>query len=219
MKTAPLLSIKNSLPPGVRLIAVSKTQPVAVIRAAYEAGQRAFGESRPQALLEKAAQLPGDIEWHFIGHLQTNKVKQVAGRVHTIHSVDSERLLLELDREARRQSCLQRCLLQVHIAQEPTKFGFAPDALVALAATRLFDRLPHLQPAGLMGMASLTDDVEQIRREFRSLRRLFTELRHTCFAHSPAFCELSMGMSNDYPIAIEEGSTMVRIGTALFDEQ
>ncbi|MDR1680972.1 MAG: YggS family pyridoxal phosphate-dependent enzyme [Prevotellaceae bacterium] len=202
----------------VRLIAVSKTQPVAAIREAYGAGQRAFGESRPQALLAKAAQLPADIEWHFIGHLQTNKVKLVTGVAHTIHSGDSPKLLQALNDEARRRHLQQRCLLQVHIAQEPSKFGFTPDSLRRLSAEGFFTTLPGLQITGLMGMATFTDDTAQIRAEFRLLRQLFTEIKQAAFPATPAFCELSMGMSNDYRVAIEEGSTMVRIGTLLFTD-
>jgi pyridoxal phosphate enzyme (YggS family) len=211
-----LLSIKNALPPRTALVAVSKTQPVEIIREAYEAGQRAFGESRPQVLRDKAAQLPSDIEWHFIGHLQTNKVKLVAGLAHTIHSVDSEKLLQELHREAGRQQRTLRCLLQVHIAQEETKTGFSPAQLRALATPDFPARWPHLQIAGLMGMATLTSDTEQIRREFRTLKNLYEEIKQACFAAVPTFCELSMGMSNDYVLAVEEGSTMVRIGSLLF---
>jgi pyridoxal phosphate enzyme (YggS family) len=208
--------IKNALPPHTALVAVSKTQPVESIREAYEAGQRVFGESRPQALRDKASKLPTDIEWHFIGHLQTNKIKLVVGLAHTIHAADSKKLLTELNKEAERQQCTQRCLLQVHIAREETKSGFAPDELRALAATGFLSQLPRLQIAGLMGMATLTSDTEQIRCEFRALKNLYTELKQTYFAADAAFCELSMGMSNDYAIAVAEGSTIVRIGTKLF---
>jgi pyridoxal phosphate enzyme (YggS family) len=211
-----LQAIKQSLPPGVQLIAVSKTQPAERIKEAYAAGQRKFGESRPQALLEKIPQLPADTEWHFIGHLQTNKVRMVVGAVHTIHSADSQRLLLELNREAARRQITQRCLLQVHIAREASKFGFAPEELPRLLATGFLQEIPHLQVAGLMGMATLTDNSHRVRQEFRTLKNLFTELQQTHFKNQPAFCELSMGMSDDYPIAVEEGSTMVRIGTTIF---
>jgi pyridoxal phosphate enzyme (YggS family) len=211
-------NIKNNLPPHTALVAVSKTQPVEIIRDAYEAGQRAFGESRPQTLRDKASKLPADIEWHFIGHLQTNKIKLVVGLAHTIHSADSRKLLTELNKEAERQQCIQRCLLQVHIAQEETKSGFAPDELRTLAATGFLTQLQHLQIAGLMGMATFTSDTEQIRREFRTLKNIYTELKQTYFADDAAFCELSMGMSNDYAIAVAEGSTIVRIGTILFTD-
>ncbi|MDR3132482.1 MAG: YggS family pyridoxal phosphate-dependent enzyme [Prevotellaceae bacterium] len=211
-----LLSINNCLPLHTALVAVSKTQPVGIIRKAYEAGQRAFGESRPQALRDKASKLPEDIEWHFIGHLQSNKIKLVVGLAHTIHSADSEKLLIDLNKEAARRQCTQRCLLQVRIAQEETKYGFAPDELRALAASGFLAQLPHLQIAGLMGMATNTSDTAQIRREFRTMKSLYTELQQTCFPADPAFCELSMGMSNDYAIAVEEGSTIVRVGSAIF---
>ncbi|MDR3350958.1 MAG: YggS family pyridoxal phosphate-dependent enzyme [Prevotellaceae bacterium] len=209
-------SIKNTLPPHTALVAVSKTQPAEIIREAYDAGQRAFGESRPQTLLDKASKLPADIDWHFIGHLQSNKIKSVVGLAHTIHAVDSEKLLTALDKEAARRPCRQRCLLQVHIAREETKQGFTPGALRALAAAGALARLPHLQIAGLMGMATFTDDREQIRHEFRTLKNLYTELKQTCFSSDAGFCELSMGMSSDYAIAVEEGSTIVRIGSAIF---
>ncbi|MDR2358606.1 MAG: YggS family pyridoxal phosphate-dependent enzyme [Prevotellaceae bacterium] len=210
--------IKNNLPPRTALVAVSKTQPVEVIRKAYAAGQRAFGESRPQALRDKASKLPADIEWHFIGHLQSNKIKLVVGLAHTIHSADSKKLLVELNKEAERQQCTQRCLLQVHVAQEETKYGFTPGELRALAAAGFLAQLPCLQIAGLMGMATFTNDTEQIRREFRTLKNLYTELKQTYFSTAAAFCELSMGMSNDYSIAVAEGSTIVRIGKALFED-
>lgn len=205
------------MPPHTALVAVSKAQPVETIREAYAAGQWAFGESRPQALQDKASKLPPDIEWHFIGHLQSNKIKLVVGLAHTIHSVDSEKLLVELNKEAGRQQCIQRCLLQVHVAQEETKYGFTPGELCNLVATGFLAQLPCLQIAGIMGMATNTGDTKQIRHEFRTLKNLYTELKQTCFPADAAFCELSMGMSNDYTIAVEEGSTIVRIGSAIFD--
>jgi pyridoxal phosphate enzyme (YggS family) len=208
--------IKNTLPPHTTLVAVSKTQPADVIREAYATGQRTFGESRPQTLQDKASKLPEDIEWHFIGHLQSNKIKLVVGVAHTIHSADSEKLLVELNKEAERQHCIQRCLLQVHIAQEETKYGFTPGELRALAATGFLAQLPCLQIAGLMGMATFTGDAAQIRSEFRILKNLYAELKQAYYPTDTAFCELSMGMSNDYAIAVEEGSTIVRIGTAIF---
>ena len=211
-----ILSIKKTLPPHVKLVVVSKTQPVENIVQAYDAGQRLFAESRPQVLLEKAAQLPTTIEWHFIGHLQTNKVKLVVGLAHTIHSVDSERLAREIEKEAERKQITQRCLLQIFIAQEEQKFGFSPEEIRALFADNFLSNFPHLQIIGLMGMATFTDDSEQIRDEFRTLKNLFDELKQKYFSDNPDFCELSMGMSGDYIIAIEEGSTMVRIGTSIF---
>ncbi len=212
-------TIKNALPPHVKLVAVSKMQPLDAVRQAYETGQRSFAENRPQSFVERAAQLPPDIEWHFIGHLQTNKVKMVVGLAHLIHSGDSERLLLEIEKEAARRGIVQRCLLQLHVAQEESKSGFTPDELRELLSTIFLGKIPHVQIGGLMAMASLTDNTEQVRNEFRIVKKLFDELRQTYFHNNPAFCELSMGMSNDYSIAIEEGSTMVRIGTTLFAPQ
>jgi pyridoxal phosphate enzyme (YggS family) len=208
--------IKESLPSGVRLVAISKTHPASFITEAYESGQRLFGESRPQEFAQKAAVLPSDIEWHFIGHLQTNKVKQVAGLAHLIHAVDSERLLFEIEKEAAKKDITVNCLLQVHIAEEEAKFGFSPDELHTFFQNGTFYKTSHIQIAGLMGMASFTDDMEQVRNEFRSLKQLFDQIKQAYFLSSPAFCELSMGMSGDYKIAIEEGSTLIRVGSAIF---
>jgi len=209
-------SILSALPEEVRLVAVSKTQPVETIMEAYKAGQRIFGENRPQELLQKAAQLPGDIEWHFIGHLQTNKVNMVVGKAHLIHAVDSERLLMAIEKEAAKQNIIVRCLLQVHIAQEEAKFGFAPDELTDLVHSGILSTIPHVQIAGLMGMASFTENLEQVRREFHLLKQLFEQVKSSHFAADNIFRELSMGMSGDYPIAIEEGATLVRVGTTIF---
>ena len=211
-----LLRIKEPLPSNVTLIAVSKTHPAAAVREAYAAGQRVFGESRSQELAQKAAELPNDIQWHFIGHLQTNKVKQIVGIARYIHSVDSERLLREIAKEAAKKQCTVRCLLQIHIAQEENKFGFSPDEARKLLSTPILQEMPQVEIVGLMGMATLTDNQAQIRAEFRILKQLFEEIKIRFFAHSPAFCALSMGMSSDYHIAIEEGSTMIRIGTDIF---
>ncbi|MDR0691965.1 MAG: YggS family pyridoxal phosphate-dependent enzyme [Prevotellaceae bacterium] len=211
--------IKDTLPSGVRLVAVSKTHPASLVQEAYEAGQRIFGESRPQELTQKAAHLPSDIEWHFIGHLQTNKVKQVVGLARLIHAVDSERLLLEIEKEAAKRALHVACLLQVHIAAEEAKFGFSPDELHHLFAQIFFSKTPHVQLAGLMGMATNTDDHKQVSREFRGLKHLFDQIKQTYFAGEASFCELSMGMSGDYRLAIDEGSTLVRIGTAIFGER
>ncbi|MDR3183964.1 MAG: YggS family pyridoxal phosphate-dependent enzyme [Prevotellaceae bacterium] len=208
--------IKDSLPAGVRLVAVSKTHPASRIQEAYDAGQRIFGESRPQEFAQKAALLPPDIEWHFIGHLQTNKVKQVVGVASLIHAVDSERLLLEIEKEAAKRDLIVPCLLQVHIAAEEAKFGFSADEIQHLFAQNFFSNTPHVQLAGLMGMATNTDDHKQVSREFRGLKQLFDQIKRTCFTNNTSFCELSMGMSGDYRIAIDEGSTLVRIGTAIF---
>ena len=209
-------SISSTLPEGVRLVAVTKTQPSEVIMEAYKAGQRLFGENRPQELAQKVTQLPNDIEWHFIGHLQTNKVKMVVGKAHLIHAVDSERLLAAIEKEAARQAIIAPCLLQVHIAQEEAKFGFSPEELCDFLQSGILAAISHVRIVGLMGMASFTENHEQVRREFRLLKQLFDRIKNTHFSSDKHFCELSMGMSGDYHIAIEEGATLVRIGATIF---
>jgi len=203
---------------GAKLIAVSKTQPVEKILEAYHSGQRLFGENKVQELLAKRELLPPDIEWHLIGHLQTNKVKGVVPFVAMIHAVDSEKLADEINKQAMKAGRIVPCLLQVHIASEETKFGFDRDELLQFIRQPRLSDYTHISFRGLMGMATLTEDKEQQRREFRSLRLLFEEVRA---AHSPALgmTELSMGMSSDYTTALEEGSTMVRIGTSIFGER
>lgn len=210
-----LQALRASLPEGVALVAVSKFHPVEALQEAYAAGQRLFGESRAQELVKKRGEMPEDVAWHFIGPLQSNKVKEIVPFVSLIQSVDSEKLLLEIEKQAARLERPVRVLLEIHVAREETKHGFTPDECRAL-----LDRvgsLPHTQIAGLMGMATLTDDEAEIRREFRTLRALFDELR----GNRPAtpFDILSMGMSHDYQIAIEEGSTMIRVGTHIFGER
>ena len=204
--------LKSELPSTVELVAVSKFKPVEAIREAYEAGQRSFGENRPQELAAKAPQLPGDIVWHFIGHLQTNKVKMVVPYAHLIHSVDSERLLAEIDKAARAAGKVMDCLLEIHIAEEQTKQGFTPDEAVALAKEA--GRYPNIRLRGVMGMATFTDDREQVRREFRSLKAVSERL-----SFLPGCDTVSMGMSGDWPVAVEEGTTIVRIGTAIFGKR
>lgn len=204
------------LPQATRLIAVSKFHPASAVQEAYDAGQRVFGESRLQELQLKQAQLPKDIEWHFIGHLQSNKVKQVVALAHTIHTIDSIKLLAEVDRCALKEGRTVRCLLQIHIAQEETKYGFDPQSCRQLLTPELLHSLKGVEIVGLMGMATYTDNLQQVREEFKSLATLFRELQQTLFAQYPNFCELSMGMSDDYSIAIEEGSTYVRIGSSIF---
>lgn len=211
--------IRSTLPAGVRLVAVSKYHPAEAVRAAYEAGQRVFGESRVQELEEKHTLLPADIEWHFIGHLQTNKVKYIAPYVSLIHGVDTYKLLCEIDRQGRRVGRVIPCLLQLHVAQEETKFGFTPDECLALLSAGEWRNLEHVSLRGLMGMASNTDDTEQVRREFATLARVFSQVRENFFPDREEFCELSMGMSDDYPLAIEAGSTLVRIGSRIFGER
>lgn len=212
-------SIKASLPEGVRLIAVSKFHPNEAILEAYEAGQRLFGENHVQELTAKQESLPADIEWHFIGHLQTNKVKYVAPFVSLIHGIDTPKLLKVVDKEGAKVGRVIPCLLQIHIATEETKFGFSREECLEMLSSDILTELQHVQICGLMGMATNTDDEVQIRKEFHTLRALFEELKETYFMDAPAFKELSMGMSDDYPIAIEEGSTLIRVGTKIFGER
>ena len=211
-----LNELLNELPEGVRLVAVSKLHDVSMIREAYDAGQRLFGENRVQELLSKYESLPQDIEWHFVGHLQMNKVKQIAPFITMVQSADSLRLLEELNRQAWKYNRRIRVLLQIHIAQEEHKFGFSFDEIEELLKEGLQKRLPHLCLSGLMGMATFTDDWEAVRQEFAGLSAFFTKLKTLYFANDPDFKELSMGMSDDYPLAIEAGSTLIRVGTKLF---
>ncbi len=209
--------LQASLPQGVTLVAVSKFHPVEALQEAYEAGQRVFGESRAQELVAKQHVLPKDIEWHFIGPLQSNKVKEIAPFVSLIHSVDSPKLLHEIEKQAAKHERIIRVLLEIHVAAEETKHGFTPDECRELVSH--LPELPHVQICGIMGMATLTDDESQIRREFHTLHALFTELKETVFSQSDAFSILSMGMSHDYKLAIEEGSNMIRVGTYIFGER
>ena len=201
---------------GVTLVAVSKYHPVEMLRQAYDAGQRIFGESHVQELGEKHPQLPDDIEWHFIGHLQTNKVKYIAPYISLIHAVDTMKLLREIDKQATKSERTIDCLLQVHVAQEETKFGFLPSELREMMDEGEWRTLTNVRIRGLMCMATNTDDTAQIHREFRQVKELFDEIRAKHFPADPSFSELSMGMSDDYPIAIEEGSTMIRVGSLIF---
>lgn len=212
-------SITDGLPQGVRLVAVSKFHPESSIEEAYAAGQRIFGESHVQELREKQEHLPKDIEWHFIGHLQSNKVKYIAPYISLIHAVDSIKLLEEIDRQAQKAGRVIPCLLQLHVAREETKFGFSPDECRETAASGEWRKLKHVQICGLMCMASNTDDMEQVRVEFRQAYDLYKELKAGPFADVPYFKERSWGMSHDYPIALEEGSTLVRIGSKIFGER
>jgi len=208
--------INRTLTPESKLIAVSKLQSPESIMQAYEAGQRRFGESRAQEMTAKHKVLPNDIEWHFIGHLQRNKVKYIIPFVSLIQSVDSPALLEEINKSAEKTSRLVPCLLQVHIAREKSKFGFTPDELKQFMQEGSWKKLGHVRLHGLMGMATFTDNMDQVRQEFRLLRHLFEEIRSGYFSKDESFKELSMGMTGDYQIALQEGSTMVRIGTALF---
>ena len=204
--------IRHELPSTVQLVAVSKFKPVEDIRLAYDAGQRAFGENRPQELAFKAPLLPADIQWHFIGHLQTNKVKLILPYVTLIHSVDSERLLAEIDKQASALSKTVDCLLEVHIARETTKQGFLPEEAEAIA--RHMGEYPNVRLRGVMGMATFTDDFEEVRQEFRTLKALSQRL-----SDIPGCDQVSMGMSEDWRIAVEEGTTIVRIGTFIFGKR
>jgi pyridoxal phosphate enzyme (YggS family) len=209
-------AINATLPEGVTLLAVSKFHPAEALQEAYDAGQRIFGENRVQELVAKQPLLPPDVEWHFIGTLQTNKVKYIAPFVHTIQSIDSPALLKEVDRQAARCRRRIRVLLEIHIAGEASKHGFSADECRALFRKGLPDAFPHVSVEGLMGMATFTDDTEQVRREFRTLHELFDELKPLA---GDSFTELSMGMSSDYAIAVQEGSTLIRVGTLIFGER
>ncbi len=210
-----LRQIKSTLPAGVELVAVSKFHPVEALREAYDAGQRIFGESRVQELTEKIPAMPADTQWHFIGHLQTNKLKYIIGQVALIESVDSVRLLEMIDDLSAKRGVVTRVLMQVHVAQETTKFGFLPDELVDWFASRGFESLKATHICGLMGMASNTDDTERIEADFR----MIADTRRRILDAAPdlrGFDTLSMGMSDDYELAIAAGSTLVRVGTAIF---
>ena len=209
----------DRLPDGVRLVAVSKYHPASAISEAYSEGQRLFGESHVQELQVKHDVLPGDIEWHFIGHLQTNKVKYIVPYVAMIDAVDSLRLLREIDRQASRCQRVVDVLLELHIAEEETKYGLSLDDCRALLADGEWRQLTHVRICGLMMMASYVDDAEQIRREMTLASDFFDEVKGRWFADADYFCERSWGMSHDYPIACQCGSTMVRVGTTIFGER
>ena len=208
--------LNNELPSTVKLVAVSKFNPSEAIMEAYQAGQRIFGESRPQELLQKVQELPRDIQWHFIGHLQTNKLKMVLPYASLIHSVDSERLLMEINKYAVKNNLKVKCLLELFVAQEETKQGFSKEELLQLMDKLQQEPLEGVEICGLMGMASFVDDEQQIRGEFAALKQAFDQIREKYISTHPNFNELSMGMSGDYKIAVEMGSTMVRIGTTIF---
>ena len=212
-------ALTSQLPQGVRLVAISKFHPAEAIAEAYAAGQRLFGESRVQELQAKHEALPKDIEWHFIGHLQTNKVKYIVPYVSLIHGIDSFHLLAEVDRQAERVERTVGCLLQMHIAREETKFGFSFEECRQLLQEGEWRQLHHVRLCGMMGMATNTDNMQQVEEEFRSLATFFHEVKTTWFAADEAFCELSMGMSHDYQQAIAAGSTLIRVGTYIFGER
>ena len=209
-------TIKAGLPESVRLVAVSKFHPIEALQEAYEGGQRIFGESKVQEMTQKYEALPKDIEWHFIGHLQTNKIKYMAPYVALIHGVDSYKLLSEINKQAAKAGRIIPCLLQIHIAQEETKFGFSTDECRTMLEEGNWRQLKNVQIAGVMGLATNTEDEAQIKREFSTLSAFFQEVKETYFREVSSFKEISMGMSDDYPIAIEEGSTLIRIGSRIF---
>lgn len=212
-----LQEIKANIRPGVELVAVSKYHPAEAICQAYAAGQRAFGESRVQELQAKRQELPNDIEWHFIGHLQPNKVKYIAPYISLIHAVDSFKLLLEIEKQAAKVGRIIPCLLELRVAQEATKYGFTPAECTAMLAEGQWRNLHHVKLCGIMCMASHTDATAQIRQEFHTAYSYFQEVKARFFADAPAFCQRSWGMSHDYHLAMDEGATMVRIGSAIFD--
>ncbi len=216
MIKAQLDILRTEIPSSVTLIAVSKTKPVSDIAVAYDAGQRHFGENKVQEMVEKAAQLPTDIKWHLIGHLQTNKVKYMAGFVHLIHGVDSLKLLVEINKQAAKVARIQDVLLQFHIAQEETKFGLNLSEAQDLLSSNTFEQLQHVRICGVMGMASFTTNQKQISQEFEHLVQIFKQLKEEFFKNQDHFKEISMGMSGDYPLAISKGSTMVRVGSKIF---
>lgn len=210
-----LLKIQQELPETVTLVAVSKTKPVEQLMQAYEAGQRIFGENKVQELCAKEELMPKDIEWHMIGHLQSNKVKYIAPFVALIHGVDSFKLLKEINKQGVKNKRRIPCLIQFHIAQEESKFGFDMDEVLSMLSTSEYTQLTQVEFRGVMGMATFTDNKEQLRTEFAYLKRCFDEL-HSSYFRDETFNTISMGMSGDYKIAIQEGSTMVRIGSSIF---
>lgn len=208
--------VKKSIPHNVTLIVVSKTKSVDQIFELYNENQRHFGENKVQELCEKQVQLPQDIHWHLIGHLQSNKVKYIAPFVHLIHSVDSLKLLQEINKEAKKNKRIIDCLLQMYIAKEETKFGLSPEEAVDLLQDDLISNLANIRIVGVMGMASNVNDESQIRTEFKNLKNIFMKLKNQFFEFKSEFKEISMGMSGDYLLAIEEGSTLVRVGSLIF---
>ena len=214
-----IASLKNELPQGVKLVAVSKTKPVSDILVAYKSGHRIFGENRVQELLSKKDLLPSDIEWHLIGHLQTNKVKYVVPFISMIHSVDSYKLIKTINYESEKANRVVDCLLQFHIASEETKYGFSMDEVIAMISTPEFSKLDSVKICGVMGMATFTDDENLVRKEFRYLADCFRELKRRYFPENDSFREISMGMSGDYKVAIEEGTTIIRLGSIIFGDR
>jgi PLP dependent protein len=211
-----LKQVKKQIPEHVTLVAVSKTKPVSEIEKLYAVGQRVFGENKVQELVDKYEILPKDIQWHLIGHLQTNKVKYIAPFVSLIHSIDSFKLLREVNKEAKKNNRIIDCLLQFHVAQEDTKFGLSMDEANEILSSKEFVEMQNVSIVGLMGMASFVEDEEQVRNEFRTLEQYFQVIKSHYFKFNDHFTEISMGMSGDFQLAIEEGSTMVRVGSSIF---
>ena len=211
-----LNKVRATIPSNVTLIAVSKTKPIADLQEAYDAGQRIFGENKALEMRDKHQELPKDIQWHFIGHLQTNKIKYIAPFVTLIHSIDSASLLEAVNKEAVKNNRIIDCLLQFHITQEDTKFGLDVEEAINMLNSDNFKNLKNINIVGVMGMATFTDDVNQVRNEFKSLKNIFDTLKDGYFKDNDSFKEISMGMSDDYSIAIEEGATMVRVGSKIF---
>ena len=211
-----LKQLYREIPPNVKIVAVSKTMPIEIILEAYHAGHRLFGENKSQEIIAKHPFLPQDIQWHFIGHLQSNKVKYLAPFIEMIESVDSLNLLMEINKQAERHGRQIKCLLQFHIATEETKFGLDIGEAELLIMSREYATMKNISLCGVMGMASFTEDEKLIRREFHGLKAVESHLKNRYFREKPEFCEISMGMSGDYRIAIEEGSTIIRIGTGIF---
>ncbi len=212
-------SFLQEIPEAVKLVAVSKTKPLDAIQEAYDGGYRIFGENKVQELVAKQPELPNDIEWHFVGHLQSNKVKYIASFVSLMHAVDSLKLLKEINKQALKNKRTIHCLLQFHIATEQSKFGLNLEEAQNILRSDEYQQFENIQISGVMGMATFTNDQEQVRQEFRQLKSFFGQLKKEFFTNDLNFKEISMGMTGDYKIAIEEGSTMIRIGTAIFGER
>ena len=214
-----LETVRKTIPSGVLLVAVSKTKPVEDIQEAYDAGQRVFGENHALEMRDKHEVLPKDIDWHFIGHLQTNKIKYIIQFAKMIHSIDTFNLLQAVNKEAAKHDVVVDCLLQFHIAEEETKFGLNMEEAEEILNSDVYKSMKNVRICGVMGMATNTDDMNQVRKEFKHLKEIFTTLKAKYFSSCEWFKEISMGMSHDYPIAIEEGSTMVRVGSKIFGER
>jgi len=211
-----ILKVKSELGDSAKLVAVSKTKPVEDLMEAYNAGQRLFGENKVQELVGKNDTLPNDIQWHYIGHLQTNKVKYLAPFVSVIHAVDSLKLLKTINKEAKKNNRVIECFLQFHIAEEDTKFGLDEQDAEAILNAEAFKTFENIRIAGVMGMATYTSDKEQVRAEFKKLKSIFDSIKSKYFSNADSFKEISMGMSGDYKLAVEEGSTIVRVGSLIF---